>query len=543
MNVNKEFKFRVSLSSDAYTNKEISGAMIGSTKNEENKAIRKKYGFKASQGVGYKETELTPNELLESLISGHVFCHLFNPETIRKDGCFSSSQKKDMNFRGSYVIGVDIDHTNYSSAEEFISKLSLQPTLWYTSYSNLQEGKGARFRLIYVFDDIIATNYLDFRFAAYHLNKIIERDTNEVIDDDCNLRCSQYFNGTNKNNPDLNVSYGITNNIYSSDDLGIGIDEYIVFLQNNGYYKTNTHKEEILNILNQLTHLSQLSLSTTYYNELEKKDSDEIEVEEPISEEIPLYDSNLLNDMCRLSYDEFMKYNRHKFTYFYRVEKDEWINDLYQKVDDNYFAFTYSYGNNMTQHDGQHRRKKVFMRMCLRRVMNPSVDANTILFNAYEDIHRFFDWSGLDLGEFLKKNIEYCFARSIDDIEEEFSNIINNLKETTKPKRGLIYKSRKAHSKETTYLILDEYYNLDLSVNENLEILNSNDFIIGKSTIYQYLKDRGYKTDNSKLSDNEIIEIIDINLSIRENLRILKDNDIKIGKERLSKLLKIKSSM
>lgn len=48
MIVNKEFKFRVSISKDAYENKEISGAMIGSSKVAANREIRKKYGHRTN---------------------------------------------------------------------------------------------------------------------------------------------------------------------------------------------------------------------------------------------------------------------------------------------------------------------------------------------------------------------------------------------------------------------------------------------------------------------------------------------------------------
>lgn len=155
MQFNSNYKFDVSLSKESYSDKVISGAMIGTTKDEDNRRIRKQYGFKANKGIGFERTSVTSEELLNSLLDGKVFCHLFNPASTRKDGTFASSQKKNENFIGSYVIGVDIDHTSYNSAEEYVSKLSLQPTFYYTSYSNMQQNedgtsKGARFRLIYV---------------------------------------------------------------------------------------------------------------------------------------------------------------------------------------------------------------------------------------------------------------------------------------------------------------------------------------------------------------------------------------------------------
>lgn len=528
MIINKNYKFKVSLSKESFVDKIISGAMIGSSKVADNKEIRKQYGFNANKGISYYEVELNAEELTEKLITGHVFCHLFNPESRRKDNTFNSSQKTNNNFVGSFVIGVDIDYTNYKNVEEYVNKLSLKPTLYYTSYSNLQEGKGARFRLIYVFDKMIK-NFISFRYAAWKLNQIIINDVNEEIDDTCNLRCSQYFNGTNINNKNLIVSYNCSNIIYSLSDLGLNKEEYIDFLKHNCYYKTNTHKVIINSILNKL-------LPTTYYNEMQ---NDTSEVEDNINQSVSLYDERLLNDMCRLDYDEFMKYNRHKYPYFYRVEKDIWENNLYQYVDEGYFAFPYSYGKNAILHDGQHRRKKLFMRMCLRRVMRPNVDANTILFNAYEDIHRFFDFSGLDMEDFLKRNIEYCFAKTIEEIETEYSEVLEKLRNTTRPKRGIIYKNKKAYSKETTYLILDEYYDKDLSVKDNISNLQNNFGLNFKErTIYYYIQNRNIKSDSRKISDNEVLRMINPNLNAKENFEILKNSDVKIGNKRFNKLYK-----
>lgn len=522
------YSFKVSISKEAFTDKIISGAMIGSTKIKENKQIRKAYGFNANKGISYIEEELNAEELMNKLITGHVFCHLFNPTERRKDGTFNSSQKKNENFLGSYVIGVDIDNTNYPSVEEYVDKLTLKPTLYYTSYSNLQPNKGARFRLIYVFDKMIK-NFIFFRYMAFKLNQIIINDVQEEIDDDCNLRCSQYFNGTNINNEDLNVSYSRSSIIYSFSDLNVSKDDYISFLNNNCYYKTNTHKKYINSLLKKL-------LNTTYYNEMQ---NDIYEEESTINQENCIYDESLIIDMGRLPYDEFMKYNRHKYHYYYRKENDTWINNSYQYVDDSYFALPYSYGKNAIIKDGQHRRKKLFMRMCLRRVLNHEVDANTILFNAYEDINKFFDFSDIPLEDYLKRNIEYCFSKSIEDIEKEYSETIQYLKETTKPKRGIIYKNKSAHSKETTYLVLDKYYNTNLSVNQNIDIINNNfGFKVEERTIYYYLKSRNLKTDSSKVTDDEIFALINPKLNAKDNFQILKDSNIKIGNKRFNKLYK-----
>jgi len=553
MTQDKNYTFQVSLSNDAYADKIISGAMIGSTKNEENRQIRKQYGFPANKGIGYEQVETTAENLLDKLLNGHVFCHLFAPKSVRTDGTFGSSQKKDENFTGSYVIGVDIDKTSYSTAEKFVSTLSIKPTFYYTTYSNLKEDKGARFRLIYVFNTKIINPYF-FRYAAYCLNQLIERDTNEVIDDDCNLRCSQYFNGTNRNNNDIILSYGITNNIYSLEDINVSSNGFIDFLRHYCYYKTYTidRIQYISNLLYKLTNIHfHFNRTTTYYIELQNDNTPEYKSSITINPDTLLdtyYTSpykcseELVSDMQRLDYEEFMKYNRHKYCYYYRVEKDEWIDGAYQYVDDDYFSL---YWNATTVKDGQKRRKKLYERMCLRRIINPAVDADTLLFNAYEDVARFFEKDRDLTIDCLVRNVENAMNLDIEDIKANYSDTINYLK-SRKPKSGIIVKSnitatiadRNTLLKEIRWSLIADYYDSNLSVKENLINIKNNLFPISERTLYNFIKENGLKTDSSKVSDEELKGLLDINISIRDNMAILKDSGIKVGNKRVMKILK-----
>lgn len=538
MRIDNNYEFKVSLSNDAYINKEIAGAMIGSTKDERNRLIRKQYGFKANQGVGYKEAEVTADLLLSELTHGKVFCHLFTPEKVRRDGCFSSSQKCNDNFKGSYVIGVDIDHTEYKTAEDFIAKLEYKPTFYYTSYSNLQEGKGARFRLIYVFDELISNKFY-FRYCAYNLNKKIEADTGEVIDDDCNLRCAQYFNGTNIENENLIFSSGITHYIYSLSDFNVTKEGFIEFLDNGCYYKTNTHKSEIKNLLISYKPQQEVITSTTINLKMEKEELNaEVVIETELDSRFE-FDERLLNDFDRLDTEEFEKQKDwvrylHTTKYLWRVEKDEWEHGTYQFVGDDYFRLFF-YMN--TQRDGSKRRRNLYQRMGLRRIMNPEITAKELAFNAIVDIIRFYDNSdGLLNSDFIKRNVINVLQS--ENLEEELSSEISYLKAATRPKRGIIYKNRKAHTKQTTYRILDELYSFDKSVTENLALMELLEFPIKKSTIYNYLKDRGIKADNNKLTDEELLRYTNFQDSATDNYNFIKSQGFKISKNRYYKLYK-----
>ena len=267
---------------------------------------------------------------------------------------------------------------------------------------------------------------------------------------------------------------------------------------------------------------------------------DQMEVEEETEDEIQ-FDERLLNDWDRLEEDEFVKLPSwirllQNTRHYYRVEKETWINGQYQKVDDNYFRLFY---NLKRVQDGHGRRKDLFMRMCLRRLINPNITVEELTFNTLLDIIRQYDNSdGLLNSDFIKRNIISCLDLSLEEIEEKYKGEIAYLKSLA-PKRGIIYKNRKSHTKEVTYSILDELYNKDLSISENLDIINNDyEFIVSERTLYRYIEDREIKTDKDKLSDEDLIGLTDISKSCIENYNYIKSLGYKVGDKRYRRIYK-----
>lgn len=551
----ENFRFQVSVSVDAYTDKIISNAMIGSTKVAENRRIRKKYGFKANKGVGYMEGTYTPQELLDQLTEGHVVCNLFNYGKTRKDGTFGSRHKKVSNFRASYMIGVDIDETQYDTAEDFIGRLELKPTFYYTSYSNQQEGKGARFRMMYVLDKPIRDPY-HFRYFSLKLHSKIEADTQEKIHDKCGLVCSQYFNGTYKDNKDSVFSCGITNTIYEFKDFSPTKGDFLDYLNNNCYYRKSLSKEEKSDIRYLKNIIINSNSLTTYYDDWQKNEHFAIESDSAVwrgdqdivEDKESRCSDRLVSDMSRLDYEEFMKYNRHKYCFFYRVEREDWItfNDMvsYQEVGEDYFSLYY---HSKRICDKQKRRKKLYQRMCLRRVMKPNVDADTLLFNAYEDLHRFCDNDHNSVGnvitvEELVRNVHCAMNKDIEDIETELSDTIGYLK-SKRPKFGRIYKFkhssigvRNSLIKELNWTMIAENYNCSATLKENLQALQKLNIRVSERTLYRFCKE--YKIETKVNDDSELMEHYDHSLSLRKNLILLKGMGYKVSLGRLSRLVK-----
>lgn len=514
---NVNYTFPVSLSMEKFMSKEESGAVIGTSKDDSNRKIREQYGY--TRGVSFIRVELNANTLLDQLLEGRVFCHLFNPKKTRIDGTWGMSEKTNENFAGSYVIGVDIDKTGYNSIDDYISTLTLPPTFYYTTYSNQQfdpvklECKGLRFRMIYVFDERIE-NPLQFRFLGTLLNNKIEDDTREPIEDDCGIRCSQYFNGTCKYNSSVVLKYGITNTIYSFEDLGYSTEEFNEYLKSGCNYKTRNRKreKEIESLLNGIV-----------------IDDPEVENNEPICS------PTLVEDMKRMDYNEFMRFNRWKYKYSYRSDSGEWIDDSYQLVGDDYFSL---YWNVSKVKDGSKRRKKLFERICLRRVMNPGIDPDTLLFNAYEDRYRFFEIDkDLDI-DCLVRNVEMAMDMSIEDIETMYSSNLAYLRSTS-GKSGIILKPGTYESqsdvKDIRWHLLDQYYDPGKTLKENLKEIQTI-MKIEKSTLYSYCKEKGIETDSAKISDEQVIGLLDLEISANENYKKIREMGYKIDRNRLLRI-------
>ena len=89
--------------------------------------------------------------------------------------------------------------------------------------------------------------------------------------------------------------------------------------------------------------------------------------------------------------------------------------------------------------------------------------------------------------------------------------------------------------KTVDYGKIESLYDTSLSIQENLEVLRQNGIEVGKTSLYNYCKDKGL---GDRLSDDELRHLIDPRQTIMQNLEIIKGQGYKISKDRISKILK-----
>lgn len=495
----ENFQFQIGVSVNTYSTKDEAKLCLSSKGAKS--ANLEKMAFKNHQTV-------TLDDFATLATDGHAFCNIFKYDANRKyrrentnpkvkvryvkefpeyhhgknKGAMKLQFKCDDFFDGAQGVFTDIDYTRFKTLDEYVNALEFKPSFSYCTYSDKLKGT-RKFRLFYVFDTIL--DEVQFHRVSNAISEMVERSTGEEMLDDCGTRPSQYFNGTT-NKEEIYKGYWV----YSvSDFLG----------------EASTQ-------------------STTYYEGLEKSDSPE--------NETPTVDLNFVSDMERLDYDEFMHVYSKRYKYYWRVDNGNWINGKVQFVDDDYFALFYNVDK---LEDGMCRRKKLFQRMCLRRIINPDATPNEILFNAYVDLCKFVDNTVDTITiDCLARNVRSCFRFTVEEIADKYKYQIATAKEKTAPKNGRIYNGKQS-IKEGNYGIIDTYFDKTKSVKENLEILKQNGVKIGRQTLYNYVKERKI---NVKPTNEELYEMMDASLSVRENVKnLLECYGIKVSIGKVQKIL------
>lgn len=562
MKTNPNYNFTVSLSQVPYMSKEeTTAAIIGGDKGQ---TMRQDLGM--HDKACFMSTATTPSGLLHAALTGYTFCGVFsdfppndpvnNKTYVRKDGYFTLTGKSGKFFSYSYCIGVDIDKTQYQSVEQFVNKLQLKPTFWYTSYSNLQyhpstgKPKGLRFRLIYVFDQKIQNQYF-FRYCSYKIHQMVEYSTNEMIHDKCGLSCAQYFNGTNISDKTLKVDYDCTNIIYSLSDINITIEEFISFLDDN--CKIQSIKPEQKKEIQQLkcTILSHIQDNNNNNHNNNNKTTKhtvilsdwDISVHSDSNTENIRFDYFLVNDAESLEWSVFHDRWKRYYEFIFRTEREDWsyITDSFG----NFIQFQYCDEDEYLElkwiprklKDGQHRKRTLFHRGWLRRIIKPSITPNELLYNLLFDREHFFDNSDDELSVYrLQEIVRACFEYEIDDYKTKYKKIFLETVDRCSKKQVILHWTSKkiirANSllKELRWKFLDEAYNKELSVSENLQILNDSDFLISRTALYRYCLNRGLVT-KKKVEDkyNRFMELHMDNMSYREEKQYLEEKGLKLS--------------
>ena len=466
MFIDKDFQFRVNISNDFYVKKTDATACLS------------RVGAKAigKEKMAFREYDVSIEQFLWGAIHGYTFCNLFQFDPNKEywfetcdgrhysskplyekgpnQGCMKLSFKRDQFFSGAQTVFVDIDLTRFESIPDYLACLTCPPTCVYMSYSDNLEKSGKasrRFRMVYVFNRILGKD--DLNVVSRCITDSIVRDTGEPMEDDCGERPSQYFNG-----------------VYGNEEC-----------YTSGYIYSRLDFPESLPPVDE---------------------SRVIQTAQDPTKPTVVFDAQLLHDMGNMEPEQFMHFYSTRYRYYYRTESDNWINGTYQLTDENYLQLWWP-TEKIT--DGNHRRRTLFKRACLRRLINPYVDADTLLFNMYVDLIKFIDYSdGVIKLDMLKRRVERAMQMDFDELAEYCEYEIAYWKDH---KQKFILHPNVPHTQEyiryitkvVHYAELDEKYDRSKTVKENLALLEGE----SRSTLYRYCHERGIPTNPTRIMTDD----------------------------------------
>lgn len=586
----------ISISQIDYIDKKIANAAVGSTKGkkgENNRKTRIEYGLKWNDSASYDTCLATLDELFNFQLYGHSACHNFRVpvEKLKKDGSFSPSQKINKNFEFAEILFVDIDDTNYKDPRRVIEKLekaNIKPSFWLNTYNNFQvvDGveKGLRMRLGYAVNQRISNSYF-YRYCMTKLFELIVRALEVKWEDEpeepiikldpCSLNCSQYFNGTNKNNTKLIADGECFNLWYDLEEFGANeVNDFVKYLENFAGYTSYDQKNagEMRKLLEELTgdlyvkfesrtilRFVKVNKGTKFMETLNSQlNSEEDELGLKVEGTDGIFNATSAYFLRRwefysTNYPEFYKNKKWNDARIAtpnncRLIKYPWEGSGWQIIDEDYVA-VYCYGSGDSKRilkDGQKRRINLYNSMIARRLITPSMTPDDMLVCLIRDIIDHVDNSdGVLDAEYLKRDITTIFSYSIEELKEKEAGIIKAIHDSVTPTFGMIFKDSSINRQEAKWEAIDKWYDRSKDWKWNLNNLNSNYglFKVGEErTLRTYCKSRGINPKGEGVlryaTDEEIAKLLDCNAGRPKNKQILKENNISCGNDRLAKILR-----
>lgn len=171
--------------------------------------------------IEYVVRNMSIEDIASYIGNGHAISANFTDDESKR---IIQKQRTLKNFKDICFVFFDLDDDVTMSLDELNEWLKLKPSICYTTYSHLQEGKGNRYRLLYFFDSPICNTALYKR-----LYENITNINSLKLNDNCGKNCVQNVFGTYCYDP----KYSLINNgiIYRINDI-MG-DESAIINNNN----------------------------------------------------------------------------------------------------------------------------------------------------------------------------------------------------------------------------------------------------------------------------------------------------------------------
>ena len=435
---------------------------------------------------------------------GYGFTSLYSVQNL------VTKTKNMNNWKETWFIAYDIDKVNISM-DELYDKLSVKPSISYTTPSNEKEEGIYCYRLVYVLNKPIS-NIDEFKY--YYLSFSEYLGITNLIDNKAK-DCTRYFNG----------SYSC-NQIINKESI-IDLSNTKCFPKDNtNNIQRNIKREAILNGVSNRKHHSCFDIDEEFLKD---------------------YNTMSFKDFF-IKYQSTKKYINQEHTFLEDDGKEPKIilpKDYYEIVrkqrqiefHGRYITVPYIFKD----HEG--RRNLLWHNGMIRRKINNDLTFEDILYDLCYEVSTYFDNSD---GQ-LTKSIIFGIAKSVMEYDIDKYDPHYKCKNTFKistaychihllsKKKVLGMVMGKERSK---FPLVEQYYKEGLSVSDVLNLMVQDGITISDKTVRRW-----FNKNVEKHTFDEIMSMIDTSLSIRKNLDILKNNGVHKRRTNLIAMIKEKKSM
>lgn len=405
--------------------------------------------------ISYIRRDVNIDEIVSHIKEGYVFSANFNEDYTTT---ITQSDRRYENFISTPMVMFDLDRGIDCSLNELIDRLEYKPTIAYTTFSHQQDGKGNRYRLLYLFQEPIEDK--DMYKGIYQK---IKESFNFKIEDNCGSNPCQAVFGSSSDSEVI-----VTESTYSVDNFDVSLSKG----HSNSISKEKENNIEIESLF------QNKEFEHDYYHFSFKQIINKYKDIYPFFEHTPF---PITSDDC-----PYIVLPKNFITI-----KRYWFCEL---VKNEYNEEKYRYAKVRKVRDGEGRKRKLFLNGILRRKMIPNISFEHLLYCLTFELYNYYENSIDPIRK--KKLIEIAISVMKADYEKyDFEQTDKRqfvVNDAYCSKYGI--SRRKARNLSKRLLLhekIGELYDPTCTDKENVEEFKKYGLNICIKTLQRFRKDKG----------------------------------------------------
>lgn len=406
--------------------------------------------------MSFTQRSVSVEGLSELISEGRAFSAVYRKEH------FIIKQKSVANFVRTNVIPIDIDDSE-EDMQCYMDSFEFPPTIAYETFSDGLEGKGRRFRFLYIFDEPVTSSdgYTSLYKAVCNANNI------STGNDHCMKSCNQMFFGTCCGRA-----------VKSNEDFVYSINEFDPYKVSDVTYKVPQKPS------NGSNRAYNIIFSDDEFRKYWKGAND--------TDLLSTFDCYCLPEMTNVDFDGDELFKDLRGTEYFEVKRRWKIStDITGK----------KYPQVCRVKNGEGRRKHIYMVLMNLRQITPDASAEQLCYMALRELYHFVDNS--DSKDFITRGqLSYLVAKAIETDLERYKDRLNRkrsfkvnravcaVKDLSVRKAVGIANGEMHHKRKLErYEMYDKFYDPNKTDKENLKVLEDNGLKISLESFRRYRKE------------------------------------------------------